>query len=1159
MTFFLFLVISFNVEGQAKQNSPGDKVVSVAAKNKTIKEILKSITDQTGLRFSYNNDDFNQNERVNIPSVDMTVEKVLKYLFAGRAMSWIYIDNIVRIGKSEKDQGPSIIVDGVPKNKDKDSVPLMNVSGKVMDVQGRPIAGATVSLRGQGRGQGTDGNGNFEFANIPADATLLISSIGFGAKQYRVAGQRELVIKLDSLIRDIQGVEVVSTGYQNMAKERATGSFELVDNKLLNRRVSANALDRLEGVVNGLVFNKNAQGRANESAISIRSRGTIFANPNPLIVVDNFPYPADISTINPNDIETITVLKDAAAASIWGAYSGNGVIVITTKKGRNNQPLKVSFNSNVSVSEKPNLRSIPRFKADNYIDYEKYLFDNGYYSTDENSTTHPLLSPAVEIFIKQRDGLISEAQMNNELNLLRQNDVVAEQSKYFYRPAVNQQYAVNLSGGGRNQNYYISLGYDKGNQTLVGNSTERISINAKNSLLLLKDKLQVNLGVYFSKQNMDLGGVESINSLEPYYSLGTKSDPLSAGRQYRESFLDTAGQGKLLDWRYYPLAEIGLNRNTSKSIDYRFDAGLSYKILDGLDVSFNYQYANGNSANRLLYDKDSYYTRDLINQYSDVNYSTNQVNRAIPLGAIVDLDDLKTAASSLRGQVNYAKTFNSIHELAIIAGAEQRELVNNRTNRRLYGYDTELGVEAQVDFNKEYPIFNNNGLRRIPLLYPISLYNSVNRFRSYYANGSYSFDRRYILSGSVRKDESNLFGVKTNQKGVPLWSVGGAWNISNESFFKSTVVSYLKLRATYGLNGNVDNSLSAVATASAGAVNNYNAPILLVKNPPNPSLRWERTRIINVGMDFRVLTNRISGSVDLYNKKGDDLISSSPIDPTSGITTFVGNTANIEGKGFDIMLKSIIIDKKFRWQNTLIFNHSKEKVTEYKLDFGRLNTLFYNSIINPVVGRPLYSVYAYKWAGLDPATGDPQSYLKGGASKDYSALYSSTDINDAVYIGNAKPTYFGSFINSFDWKGISLTVNITYRLDYYIRKPSLQYSGILGNSGAIEDEYVNRWKKAGDEGHTNVPSMIYPSNSLRDLLYANAEINVLKGDHIRIQDIRLDYPIKFRSNVVKNLNAYLYVNNVGLIWKSNKAGIDPDFVGGISTPRSYAIGVSMDL
>ncbi|HVS96320.1 MAG TPA: TonB-dependent receptor plug domain-containing protein, partial [Puia sp.] len=258
---------------------------------------------------------------------------------------------------------------------------------------------------------------------------------------------KDLTIILRSRPRALIEAVVVHTGYQDVKRKSSTGSFDEVNTDLLSRRVSTNILDRIDGVTSGVLFNKNVVPAVNQSAITIRGRSTIYANPNPLIVVDNFPYPGDINNINPEDVESITVLKDAAAAAIWGAFSGNGVIVITTKKGKVSEQPRFSFTSSLTAGARPDLYYQKILSPADYIDIENYLWNNHFYDNLLLSPQYPALSPAVEIFAASRNHLISSSDSTAQIDALKNVDTRRDLGKYFYRPSLNTQYTLNVTGG----------------------------------------------------------------------------------------------------------------------------------------------------------------------------------------------------------------------------------------------------------------------------------------------------------------------------------------------------------------------------------------------------------------------------------------------------------------------------------------------------------------------------------------------------------------------------------------------------------------------------------------------------------------------------------------------------------------------------------------
>ncbi|MEO6133500.1 MAG: carboxypeptidase-like regulatory domain-containing protein, partial [Ginsengibacter sp.] len=379
------------------------------------------------------------------------------------------------------------------------------ISGKVISASGNlPLRGVSVTLAQQKSTTYTDDSGAFTFSLTSANEILTVSHIGFYSQRIPVSINMSLPLLITLQDSTVKLDEVVvNTGYQYIPKERATGSFVHIDNELLNRRVSTNILDRLEGVTSGLIFNpgstQNGSRPSNEKlGITIRGRSSIDekVNADPLIVLDNFPYEGDINNINPNDIESITVLKDAAAASIWGARAGNGVIVITTKKGRMNQPLQIEFSSSFTTGKKPDLFYSSNFlQSSDYIDAEKFLFDKGYFNSDiSNTTSRPPLSPAVEIFAKVRAGSLSQTEANSLLDELKKNDVRNDFSKYVYRKSAKQQYSISLHGGSSLTSYFLSVGYDKNAENLIRNSFERFTLNSLNNFTPFKN-LVITAGI----------------------------------------------------------------------------------------------------------------------------------------------------------------------------------------------------------------------------------------------------------------------------------------------------------------------------------------------------------------------------------------------------------------------------------------------------------------------------------------------------------------------------------------------------------------------------------------------------------------------------------------------------------------------------------------
>ncbi|QEM04894.1 SusC/RagA family TonB-linked outer membrane protein [Mucilaginibacter rubeus] len=1036
----------------------------------------------------------------------------------------------------------------------------------------KPLPGATIKIGKSGNAVTSDQNGKFQILTRDTSGVLFISFIG-----YRTAiipfnqtekGPYNIILASDpSVLKEV----IVSTGYQTLPKERSTGSFAQIDNQLLNRRVSTDIASRLEGVVPGLLFNRNTvNGSAGNVDISIRGTNTLFANSQPLVIVDGFPYDGDITNINPNDIESITVLKDAAAASIWGVKSGNGVLVLTTKKGSPNLPLSIDFNANLTIGNKPDLFYSRNFiNSSDMISLEENLFNKGYFDSNLKTGYVPV-SPVIQLLAGHRDGTIAVDQLAAGLSLLANNDIRKDETKYLYRHSVNQQYSLNFKGGGEKSDYFLSLGDDQDKSFYQGNKNSRITVNSRLNFYPIKN-LQFSIGANYVQLNAttnnplyNYGNLAfGSNNIYPYAQLKDANGNAAAiPKDYAKSYTDTVGNGKLTDWNYKPLDELHNADNTLRTIDNRVNLGLNYRFLKDFRADIKYQYEHSAESGLNYNSLATYYSRNLINIYSQIN-PNGTVTYPIPIGGILQQSDSYLTSQQLRGQLEYNHNWNDKNELTAILGSEISSTENGSNSNTVYGYDQETGASyANIDYATSYGL-NPNGAATIPST--LGFGKTTDHFLSYYSNAAYTYDHRYTISLSGRIDKSNLFGVSTNQKSVPLYSTGAAWNISKEGFYHLTWLPYLKLRATFGYTGNINKSATAVATIRQLSNNYYSGDTYnQIANPGNPDLRWEKNRMTNIGLDFTSKNQIVSGSIEYYSKKGIDLFGNSLLAPSTGLSTYFGNTADTKGNGLDLVLNTRIINgSKFKWNNNFILSHATDIVTKYDVTSTSSNYIAFSnsSSIIPLTGKSLYGIYSYSWAGLNHQTGDPQGYIDGKVSTNYSGILANTNINNMVYNGSSRPTTFGSFRNTFTYNDISLSFNIVYKLDYYFRKTSLTSSG-LPYSG--NEDYYKRWQKPGDELITSVPSLQYPPyTSGRDQFYQYSTALIDKGDHIRLQDISLSYDL-YKSNIknlpINHLQLYGYVNNVGILWRANHDGLDPDLSGNTASaayplPRTFALGI----
>jgi len=1052
------------------------------------------------------------------------------------------------------------------------------LSGKVLGFDDKvPVEGAIVEMP-EGDKTITDKRGIFRLRFREIADYIIVHHTAYEELKISVPTflNSDSIIYLKPTLTQLQEV-VVSTGYEEVPAERATGSFDKISQQLINRSVSTDIISRVENLTPGIFFDKRSYninvGGTPSNNITVRGLSTLRAGEaGPLIVLDNFPYEGSISSINPNDIESITVLKDAAASSIWGARAGNGVIVITTKKSNFNRPISFTFNSNVSFTAKPDLYADQSMSSSDFIDVERFLFDQGFYNSQESNRSRPALTPAVEILIKGRDHSLSAEEVEAQLDALRSKDVRNDFMRYMYRTGVNQQYSLGISGGGEKQHFILSAGYDKNLQNLISNSFERLTLKADNTIKPLKN-LEVQTRLMFVQENVNSPSAQTggfaygqirmvgTKNLYPYASLADgQGNPLSINKDYRTPYLDGLEGEGLLDWRYRPLEEAKMQNRANRNNELMAAVNVKYDLSSIVSLGLKYQYQRNISLEKEYLGTDRYYTRDLINRYTA--FENGDLTRAIPLGGILNSSVANGEVHQGRFQLNVNKDWGNEHQLVGLAGTEIRQVANRSSSDRVYGYDDDLlTYVTNINYETSYPIFDNLAA---PTSIPtgIGFSEGINRFVSLFANASYTYAKRYTVSASARRDASNLFGVNTNQKWSPLWSIGTSWLASNESFWRSDWLSYLKLRATFGYSGNVDNSLSAYTTltyAPNSSAYQVNLPNAYISSPPNPELRWEKVQTLNIGADFALKNNRVSGSLEYYRKSTKDLLGPFTLDPTTGVTSLTMNSANTVTNGVDVELNTKNVSGAFSWNSSILYSYNKNLVKDYFLTYSNA-TSYINTGITPVSGYMAYPVFSYAWGGLDSEMGAPTGYINNELSNDYTSIVRNTPLDDLVYHGSARPVSFGALRNDFYWKGIGFSFNITYRFAYYFRRSSINYGDLFNGANGHMD-YEHRWQKSGDELFTNIPAMSYPVNSNREAFYAGSEILVEKGDHIRLQDIRLSYRLNQRMTKylhVRGAECYLYANNVMILWRANKLNLDPAVAGGIPQPRSLSLGLTLN-
>jgi TonB-linked SusC/RagA family outer membrane protein len=1128
---FCYLFVFENGNAQA---------ITISFARTSLADALKAVGQRTGYRFNYVTRYIDSAHPVTFAVKDATLEHVLDLCFKGQALTY-------RVEAGEKVVQVIPVLAGPPRS----TLSFRDIGGRVMDEKGIPIEGVSVAVDGSDRGTFTNDRGAFLLTGLPSDASLVFTYIGYGRQNIRIEGLKDIVLTLKPLAQTMSELSIqVSTGYQTIPRDRSPGSYDFIKEDLVNRAVTTNILDRIENLTPGTLFNHG--DAANTDALLIRGRSTIYANAAPLVVVDNFPYDGDLANINPNDVESITILKDAASASIWGARAGNGVIVITTKSGKTDKP-SVSINSSVTIQGRPGLYNVNTISSADAISVEESLYNWGFYPSDQNNPFHTPAPPVKDILDSVNSGYLTSAQANARMQALAGHDVRSDLKRYFYRTSVNQQHSVNISGKTDNVNYYVSAGWDHDLSEKVTDKDDRVTLRSKESFKI-SPALRADLGVNFvenisqagNNQGTNIVGTRSGQQLYPYASLAdAHGHPLPVYLDYNRNFIQSAESAGLLDWTYSPLTDLYDVSYTTKIRDYLLNGALQYKILPGLSLDLKYQFENQMLSENILYNDSSYYARDLINSFTQVNPTTGALIYPIPIGAILRFYTTEIVSQQGRAQLNFSHTWKDKHRLDALGGWEIRRAVTTTNSDQYYGYDPENDkISTNIDYNTVYQWYD------LPKMSTITNFASIGKgiddFLSYYVNGAYTYDGRITVSASARKDEANLFGVNTNEKGTPLWSTGAGWTLSKERFYQWGWLPFLKARATYGYNGNISRLASALTTTTAYPALTTAATRASINNPPNSKLRWEKVGMFNAGIDFATKGDEVEGALEFYTKNDVDLIAQAPVDPTLGVSSFYGNVASMKGRGIDLRITTHDLNGPLQWYTTLIFSYSATKVTKFDMPSPALGTTYINvasSTINPVLGKPVFSYFSYRWNGLDPNNGSPRGYVNGKSSEDYATIVGQTLLDSMVYNGPATPVVFGALRNDLTYKRFSLSFNISYKFGYYFRKPSVNYFALFNNNTTSGD-FVERWRNMGDEQRTHVPSA--PSSAQfdqnRDVFYADSKILVSKADNIRLEDIRLSYDMDrtvWRRMPFEHIRVYMYASNLGTLWIANGYKIDP--------------------
>ncbi len=1036
------------------------------------------------------------------------------------------------------------------------------IKGLVKDENGEPVPGASVYVKGNNKlGTVTDIDGRFSL-NVPAGQTLIVSFIGYQTIEQTIkSGQSFLELTLTPDDRQLD--EVVVTGYQTISKERAAGSFTVLTPEKMEGKMQTNILDRMEGLVAGMKY------APNQSYPEIRGVSTLNANRVPLYVVDGMPYEGDINALNPSDIVNVTVLKDATAASIYGAQSANGVIVITTRMGEKGKA-RVSYDGSVKFTPLPDRDYMNLTSSSELVDFQIELFNNYHNSYQNYATERQSQNEVFDLLYKHEYGMIGDATLQTGLNKYRNLNRYSQIKDAFVRKAeITHQHNISVSGGSDIYKYSFSANYQEELPHEKNQSTRRLGINFKNQIDVFK-WLQFNVGIITSNVNASydngFSGYGYLYSGEPYRMLynedGTPAQWYNNKSQYEIDRLNSLG---LQDETYIPVNEVDKAHYNKEDRYQNINLGMKLKLMEGLDLNVMYQTENTNNYRKQYYKQDSYTVKTEVNDATVIEDDGTIVNN-FPIGGRLQETWQKDKSYTFRVQLNFNREFGK-HGIQAIAGAERRKVVNQSTVLNKVGYDDEaLTYKSINELDLRQQI---NGTESIwesySFPYSDSFGYSDNRYVSFYANASYTFDRRLTGTASVRIDQSNLFGTDPKYQYRPLWSAG----LHYVALEKHDWIDRLAFRLTYGINGNVAKNSGPYMIAESSSSTNYytNEYYSYISTPPNPTLRWEKTGVFNLAADFNLFGNRLNGSIEFYNKKTVDLLGQRQTDPTSGWGSLMLNYGAMYNRGVELTLNSTNIrTRDFSWTSTFIFSYNKNKLTRIENSGTSAYSYFGNAQNRE--GKPMNSLWSVRYAGLDE-NGYPTAYKADGTVvNDYGLL----EPEDLVYSGTATPPYSASFSNRLTYKGFDLNFMFVYYGGHVLRDVAADYviDMYMTNHDMQQDKGIlKHWRQPGDELDPDMaPAIFYHHNEHTNSMYLwkAADKHIQRGDYIKLRDLSIGYTfpkVWMNKLYVENLRVSLQIQNLWY-WAANDRDLDPEVWSGTSLspsrgthiPATYTIGVS---
>lgn len=1165
--------------------------INLDMQNAALLEVLNEISKQTAVKFFYKDQIIEKFRVSEIHVKDATLTETLGKLLPGNNLEYRILADVVSITASTKQE--------------------IQIQGTIKDASGTALQGASILVLGTNRSTLSDKDGKFTImAN--ANATLQIKFLGYKSQEVKIAGRKTISITLDRDTKEIEAVDVVVTGYQEIDRRKFTGASTKIKAEDAQRFGVPDVSRMLEGQVSGVSV-QNVSGTFG-AAPKIRVRGatSITGDNKPLWVIDGIPLEdvvnisndqlstgdantllgSSVAGINPDDIESFEILKDAAATSLYGARAMNGVIIITTKKGKAGTQM-VNYVGNYTTYLKPSYRQFDIINSYDQMSIyaeiaRKGAIDYALIKNNQNSGIYGNLSRALTTWKEDGTPLVENTPEGREAFLKR---YVYQNTDWFdelFNNSFMQEHSSSFSNGNdRVQNYY-STSFLKDNGWASSNAVQRYTANIRGNYKL-SDRLSVGLLTTGSIRDQRAPGTlgQDSNPVTGVVSRDFDINPFSYAMNTSRVIAPYDENGKLeyVTMNFAPFNihdELNKNYMDLKMLDLKVQGEVNYKLP--LGFKFNsigaYRYASTGNEHKIYESSNLANAYRAGTKYGVTGYDNNIIaesNRflyripdnpdvppitVLPHGGMYITNENNLKSYYQRNSLTWDKTFNK-HYITGFAIQELRFLDRMSKQSTGYGFQFNKGGVPFIDPN----IIKMNVEGSFPY-YNMQIFRD--RFIAFAGNSTYSYAGKYQMTGTIRYDGSNQLGRSRVARWLPTWNLSGSWNIDQEPFFqKQSFFNTLTLRGTYGLTASMGPASNASLVLRSG---NVNRPFLIDQEPvinieflENRDLTWEKQYETNIGLDMQFHNRRFQIIVDLYNRQGFDLIGPMRISGIGGESIKYANYANMDSKGIEVLLKANIFQgKDWSWRTQLTNAYNNTTITSIRNEPNIWNLV--SNVGAAKVGYPHRGLFSIDFQQLNAMNGTPIYVNEEGKISD-NVFLQSVHTNYLQYEGPVDPTFNGGFYNQLNYKNLSASVLFTYSAGNRVRMNPI-YKNLYTELDAMSYDFLERFLLPYENLSPSIAtvrtdSRIAGSQVYNAYNYSNTR--VANGAFVRLKQITLAYnlPKQLLANLkIRDASLNLVGNNLFLLYADPKLnGQDPEFYGsgGVALPIPKQFTVSLKL